>query len=249
MSRYRATPLPTEIAARSLRVIRPRDAADLYRNPPQEFARLARAGLLLRVARGYYAIPPMEALGTTSWRPSAESVALAIGIVDYGKDGAALVGISAARVLDAVPRALAVGVVAVPAERRPIDTLTGPMTFWKRDTSGLAIQRTRTELATGWVTTPEQTILDLAYRPTLAGISPSTTSEAMWTLATRVDWETVFDLSVHQRRRAAYTRARWTCAGLVSGDAPPAVRSRRLVSAGGLRSWRDADPETFGIRR
>lgn len=248
MATYKATPLPIEIAARSLRVIRPRDAADLYRNPPLEFARLARAGLLLRVARGYYAIPPMEALGTVSWRPAAESVALGIAMVDYGKDRVALAGISAARVLDAVPRALAVGVVAAPTERHTINTLSGPLSFWKRDTSDLATQRARTELATGWVTTPEQTILDMAYRPKLAGISPATTSEAMWALATRVDWEMVFDLSVRQRRRAAYTRARWTCAGLVSDDAPPAVRSRRLVSAGGLRSWCDAEPERFGVR-
>lgn len=236
-----------EIATRALRVIRPRDAADLYRNPPSEFARLTRAGLLLRIARGYYAIPPMESLGTDSWRPAPESIALGIGMVDYGKNSVAIAGVSAARVLDALPRAMAVGVVAIPASRNTIQTIAGPVIFWTRDTSQLETQKARTELATGWVTTSEQTLIDLADAPTLGGISPNTASEAMWALATGVDWDTVFDLSNRQRRRAAYTRALWTCAGLVS-DAPPPWRSRRLVSNGGLRSWGDASPERFGVQ-
>ncbi|MFH1104939.1 MAG: type IV toxin-antitoxin system AbiEi family antitoxin domain-containing protein [Actinomycetota bacterium] len=247
MARQHATPLPMEIATRALRVIRPRDAADIYRNPPLEFARLTRAGLLLRIARGYYAIPPMESLGTDSWRPAPESIALGIGMVDYGKESVALAGISAARVLNVLPRALAAGVVAVPASRNTLRTIAGPLIFWTRDTSQLQTQKTHTELVTGWVTTSEQTLLDLADVPDLGGVSPTTASEAIWALATRVDWGTVFDLSVRQRRRAAYTRALWASAGLISEVAPPPWRSRRSVSSRGLRSWSDASPERFGV--
>jgi predicted transcriptional regulator of viral defense system len=247
MARGRATPLPMEIATRSLRVIRPRDASTIYRNPPREFSRLTRAGLLLPIARGYYAIPPMELLGIDSWRPAPESIALAIAMVDYGKESVALAGISAARVLDALPRALAAGVVAVPATRNTLRTIAGPLTFWTRHTSQLQTQKTRTELATGWVTTPEQTLLDLADAPDLGGMSPATASEAIWALATRVDWGSVFDLSVRQRRRAAYTRALWTSAGVTPTVTPPPWRSRRLVSGRGLRSWSDASPERYGV--
>ena len=55
----------------------------MYRHPEVEFARLERAGLLRRVARGYYAIPPDGAPVDAAWLPTPEGTALGIGLADY----------------------------------------------------------------------------------------------------------------------------------------------------------------------
>ncbi|QBI20754.1 hypothetical protein ER308_15080 [Egibacter rhizosphaerae] len=49
--------LPLDLYRLGRRVVRPRDAEGLYRNPRAEFRRLADAGALRRVAHGYYLIP------------------------------------------------------------------------------------------------------------------------------------------------------------------------------------------------
>jgi len=243
----RATPLPTALAARTLRVVRPRDAADLYRDPAREFRRMADAGLLRSMARGYYVIPPMDALDDPGWRPSPESLALGIGQADHGRDAAALAAISAARVLGAVPRALATAVVAIPARRRPLITPVGPIHFWARNAQELDLQRVTTELAEGWVTTAEQTILDLADRPQLGGVGAHTASEAIWDLAARSDWELVRELSRRQGREAAYARAAWASAGVAPPDIEP-PKPRRPVASMGLVSRSDAPATAYGVR-
>lgn len=241
----RATPLPATLATRSVRVVRPRDAAATYSDPGGEFQRLEKAGLLLHLARGYYAIPP-SSTQVLDWRPTPESVALGVAIADYGRDRVALSGVSAARELGALPRAIAAAVVSVPARRPPIRTIVGLIDFWHRETSELDLQKTRTDLAVGWSTTAPQTLLDLADRPGLAMADPGTVSEAMWQLAQTVDWRTVHAISDKGRRRAAYSRALWVCAGIADSAAPPPDRGRP-VSTKGLRSWSDADPHSFGL--
>ncbi|MCH7583732.1 MAG: type IV toxin-antitoxin system AbiEi family antitoxin domain-containing protein [Acidobacteria bacterium] len=241
-----ATPLPPALTAKGVRIVRPRDGADTYYNPTANFRRLVEAGLLIRVARGYYAIPPRDAVSSTGWRPTPEAVALGIGIADYGRDSVALSGISAARVLGVLPRAIAAAVISAPVRRPRVNTIVGPVEFWHRDIADVETRKARTELATGWSTTAPQTLVDLADRPSLAGVDPSTVSETMWDLAPRVDWTEVHRISEKRRRRAAYARAVWVCAGLVA-DAVPPPRRGRPVPAKGLQSWSKADPSVFGI--
>ncbi len=241
-----ATPLPPEFASRSVRILRSRDGAQVYKHPGTEFARLVKAGLLLRVARGYYAIPPGGGIVDPSWRPTPESIALAIGIADYGRDPVALTGISAARLLGVPPRAVAAAVVSVPVRRPDLRTVVGPIAFWQRSLAGVETEKARTELAVGWSTTAEQTLLDLADRPGLAGLSAITVSEAIWALGQRIDWFRVHHLSETQNRPSAYARALWVCAGIAPGAAPP-PRLRRSVPSKGLTSRSDAEGERHGI--
>ncbi len=242
----RETPLPRELAARKLRVVRPRDAIDLYRDPAREFKRLADAGLLRSIARGYYVIPPMDALDDPQWQPSAESLALAIAQADHGRDASALTAVSAARLLGAVPRGLATAVVAIPARRRPLITSVAPIHFWERRAQELDLQRVDTELAEGWVTTAEQTILDLADRPRLGGIGAGTASEAIWDLASRSDWQLVRELSLRQGREASYARAAWASAGIAPSDVEM-LKPRRLVARRGLDSLSGAPAADYGV--
>ncbi len=242
-----ATPIPPQLASRAVRVIRPRDAAGAYRHPAVEFARLERAGLLRRVARGYYAIPPGGAPVDAAWLPTPEAIALGIGITDYGRDAVALCGISAARLLGVLPRAVAGAVVSSPVRRPPVETVAGPVSFWHRSITDMETQKARTDLGTGWATTAEQTLLDLADRPPLGGLAPRTAAEAIWDLAARVDWIRVRHLSEAQDRPSAYARALFTCAGLVSEA--PRPRLRRPVPTKGLVSWSKADPRAYGLTR
>ncbi len=235
-----------EISQRPNRVVRPGDLAGVYSNPAAELKRLAGQGVLLRLAHGYYAVPPLEWMGNRNWRPSIEATALGIAQADHGRDATALMGISAARVLEAVPRALSAGVVGVPVRRRPLRTVVGTVHFWHRSVEPLDLQAVRTELATGWTTTVCQTLLDLADRPQRADVTLATASEAIWTLATRCDWSHLRTLAEQQRRRAAYRRARWAAEGIVS-DLPPPERGGRPVSTRGLRPYRPANPSLFGV--
>jgi hypothetical protein len=201
---------------------------------------------LVRVASGYYAIPPADTSDSQDWRPAPESLALGIAIADYGRDRVALSGISAARVLGIPPRAIAAGVVTVPARRSPVRTIAGPIAFWHRDIAVLETQKARTELAIGWSATTEQALLDLANRPNLADVSPTTASEAMWDLAQSADWHTIHRLSRAQHTPGAFARAIWVCAGIAPTTTPPS-RPGRPVHRRGLTSWSGADPEAFGI--
>jgi hypothetical protein len=61
-------------------------------------------------------------------------------------------------------------------------------------------------LTAGWVPTPEQTLLDLAGRPTLGGQPETDIREAVRALASRADWKLVERLA-HQQHRPAYLKA------------------------------------------
>lgn len=242
-----AAPLPRTLASRRVRVVRPADAGDIYKAPKVDFARLTDAGLLLRLAHGYYAIPPTEAFGDPSWAPTPEGVALGVAVADYGENVTALSGVSAARVRGALPRALAVAIVSVPARRRPIDTTAGRIVFWTRDTRVLDVQRTKTELAPGYATSVEQTLLDVADRPRLGGVSGRLAAETLWELARRADWDLVHSLSVAQQKPSAYARARWACSGIAPQDAAPPKPRRSPTKTLGLVSWDGTAPRAFGI--
>jgi hypothetical protein len=192
--------LPMSLARRPHAVLRPRDAADHYAHPAQEFARLAAAGVLHRLAYGYYARVPAEHLGVPGWRPDLHAAALGIAQADAGVDGAALVHVSAARLHGALPREIALAVVAVGKQRPDLSVLGGTVHFMTRRVADLDLQRTATELGPGWVSTREQTVLDLAAHRSLGGLAERTVADALAALTAGLDWALLAELGRRQRR-------------------------------------------------
>ncbi|MFL6114097.1 MAG: type IV toxin-antitoxin system AbiEi family antitoxin [Catenulispora sp.] len=205
----RAVGLPPELTRRANRVLRPRDAAGVYAQPAGELARLAAGGVLTRLAHGYAAIVPQHRIGDPGWRPDIAAAALGIAQADYGIDNVALIGLSAARHHGAIPRALAVATVAVPKQRHDLQTRLGKLLFAKRDVGSLDLEKVTTELGTGWVTTVEQTLLDLA-----AGIGTGGTplnhgdlSAAARVLGAKADWDMLAELAERQHKPKALKTA------------------------------------------
>jgi len=203
-----AVGVPPELARRSPSVFRPRDLTGIYAHPRGEISRLVRTGAVRRLATGYYTLVPQHRWGDRTWFPTPHATALGIGQADYGIADVALMGVSAARVHSAIPRAVAVAVVAVP-KQRPALTIDGArLVFVQRDVSRLDVERTTTELGDGWVTTVEQTLLDLAARPELGGLARADTEEAIRALAARADWSSLRTLAEQQHRPAALETVR-----------------------------------------
>ena len=202
MNARTAARVPAELLRRG-RVLRPADAAGIYSNPRAEFARLERAGALRRLGPGVYAAVPDDRIGR-AWQPSLEAAALGIAGTGGHTADSALMGISAARVHDAIPRALNVAIVAVERHRRTLVLADrrAAVLFVRRDVARLDLQRHRTELGQGWITTVEQTLLDLAARPDLGG-APDAAGEAITALIPRADVSLLQELAVRQRRRSA----------------------------------------------
>ncbi|SDK70882.1 Transcriptional regulator, AbiEi antitoxin, Type IV TA system [Actinopolyspora mzabensis] len=198
--------VPAVLLRGSSRVLRPRDAAGVYVNPRPEFARLARAGALHRLATGYYAVVPDDQLDR-GWIPELEAAALGIAVADVGIDSVALMGLSAARVHGAVPRALGVAVVAATRHRPTLRLADREATvrFVRRRVAALDVQRHTSELGQGWVTTVEQTVLDLVARPDLGGL-PEQARAAAHDLLDRCDRRLLDELAVGQRRQASLAR-------------------------------------------
>lgn len=203
-----AVGLPAALGRRRNAVLRPRDAAGVYAHPRPELARLARRGVLRSLARGYYVVVPQRRVGDQRWRPDLHAAALGVAIADYGTDGVALMGTSAARYHGVLPRAVAVAVVAVPRQRPVLGLDIGQVVFVRRHVGRLDVERYDTDLAAGWVTAVEQTLLDVADRPTLGGLTESSATEAIKALALRADWERVAELAREQRKQRAYRSAR-----------------------------------------
>lgn len=194
---------PVALAQRTNRVLRPRDAATVYAHPRAELARLIRTGAAIRLANGYAALTPPAQLGDPAWLPELNAAALAIAQADYGKDAVALMGVSAARHHGAIPRAIAVAVVAVPKQRPPLHSEVGLVLFSRREFGNLDVERIETGLGSGWVTTVEQTMLDLAHRPGLGGLAPTEVDQAIRSLAARADRALLADLATAQHRPTA----------------------------------------------
>jgi hypothetical protein len=117
-------------------------------------------------------------------------------------------GLSAARVHGGIPRALGVALVATTSHRRKslgLSDRTAEIRFVRRDVSDLDLQRTTTELGSCWATSIEQTVLDLAARPTI-GHMPDQAMEAVRALLPRSDRDVLAKLAVDQRRRATLQR-------------------------------------------
>lgn len=186
-------------------VLRPQDAKNIYTRPAEQFRRWEKAGVLLKIVHGYYALVP-EARRGRRWRPEIEALALGIGQSDYGKEEVALMHFSAARIHGAIPRALAVAVLAVPKQRPELKTEFGRIVFVKRDVLDLKRVKTETELSTGWSTSIEQTALDLARRPNLVDGMARVAREAATALLVRSDKTKLNVLIKDQRLGAAYLR-------------------------------------------
>ncbi len=199
--------VPPALARRANKVLRPRDIGTVYAYPRAELARLARSGVVHRLAAGYYAVVPQERLGDLRWRPELDAAALGLAQTDYGVNAVALMGVSAARYHGAIPRALAVAVVAVPKQRPALTSHAGQIIFVKRDIAPLDIEHVTTQLASGWVTTIEQTVLDLAARPRLGGLNRQDAAETIRELAARADWALVDRLAAAQHKPAALRAA------------------------------------------
>jgi predicted transcriptional regulator of viral defense system len=213
LAQRRNTSLPAVLASAPLRTIRAEDAAATYAFPGPELARLAERGLLQRVANGYYIVVPQDMIGR-QWAPSLEAAAAGIASAIYGRTHSVLMGISAARVLGAIPRALATAVVAVPDQHRPIrlKDRQAVVRFVKRATDRLDAERIETPLGPAIVTTPEQTVLDLARRPQL-GDAPDEVPAAITTLYQRSDHQRLKALAAEQRLVASLRRAEsWAAA-------------------------------------
>jgi predicted transcriptional regulator of viral defense system len=207
MALKRSTPIPAALARAPLKTIRPRDAAAVYAHPRSQLVRLAEHGLLHRLADGYYVVVPQEMLGRR-WIPSLEAAAAGIATAIYGFDNVVVMGVSAARLHGVMPRALATAVVAVPRQHRPIELSDRPaiVRLVQRETSGLDAERIGTELGPALVTTPEQTVLDLAHRPTL-GDNAADVPAAVVALYARTDKQHLQRLAAEQRRLASLRRA------------------------------------------
>jgi hypothetical protein len=208
----KTTGLPPLLARVPFGVLRPRDAELVYPHPRAQLARLVARGRLHRLATGYYATVPPSVAGDVgaahAWLPSLEAAGYGIGAADYGPQATVLMGLSAARLLGALPRALAVCVVAVPRQRPPISLgdRDAQVVFVRRATDRLDAQRAQTDLGSALITGPEQTVLDLAHRPELGGV-PAEAREAVRALLPRCDVRVLQDLAVRTRRGATLRRA------------------------------------------
>lgn len=243
--------VPANLLAMQPPVFRPRDV-ELWSNATKELLRLAAAGVVAAPLRGYYVVVPPGRMGDRSWRPTIEGFALALAQRVTDVDNAALMGVSAARLHGALPRAIGTAVVAVGEQRRSLQTEWGDVVFVSRDVDALDLQRADTDLTAGWITTIEQTILDVADRPTLGGIDALSASEVIATLGPRAEWDAVVDLAQRQHRRAAYARARWVADSVIDSDAPmPSVPAHRDRYADplGLRPVAPTDAVLFGVAK
>lgn len=206
------TGLPPALGEVPFGVLRPVDGRRAYAVPSPQFARLVRRGVLHKLATGYYAVVP-EAERGRRWLPSTEAAAFGIAAADHGPSRVVLMGLSAARLHGAVPRALGVAVVAVPKQRPPLGLADreAEVVFVRRNTDGLDAERVRTDLGSALVTRIEQTVLDLAHRPELGGV-PDEARAAARDLLPRCDPALLDELAVRQRRRASLARARASAA-------------------------------------
>lgn len=202
-----ATGLPRELARTPLRTLRPRDIQG-YTQPSVQIMRLERHGLLHRLAHGYYAVVPQNRIGGR-WKPTLEGTAAGIAEADFGTGNYALMGLTAARLHHALPRAIAVATVAAPRRRRDVALTDRQATvhFLPRDIDTIQVERMTTDLGPCLVTTPAQTVLDLAHLPKLGGMEVDAWT-AVDALLPRCDSGVLDDLAAEQRLNAALRRVR-----------------------------------------
>ncbi len=162
--------------------------------------------MLHRIANGHYVVVPHEHVGT-AWLPSLEAAAAAISVSDVGLEQTVVMGVSAARLHHAIPRALGRAVVAVPRQRAALRLRDrdAHVVFVRRDVARLAAELVGTDLGRVLVTTPEQTVLDLAHRPTL-GTSEQVARDAARALLSRCEPAELDRIAGQQRLGATLRR-------------------------------------------
>jgi hypothetical protein len=188
-----------------MRTIRAADLTQIYAHPGPELSALAHRGVVHRLARGFYCAVPPE-YDADVWRPSVEAAAAGIATAVYGDRVPVLTGLTAARVHRALPRAIAVGFVAIPAQRRPLRLADreGEIRFVRRDVAALDAELIATDLGRALVTTPEQTVLDLARsHPDLADRDAREAIDALWM---RCDARVLERLAREHRMQATLAR-------------------------------------------
>jgi len=179
--------LPVQITGAPLRTVRPKMLRGVYANPEKELVRLRDTGRLLQIARGTYIARPDDIGPDRAWQPRLETTAMAYATGAYGDRVPVLFGIGAARFHHAIPRAINVTVVAVPASHRAVRLLTGGrIVFTARDTVALDARPESTELGPALVATPEQTLVDLVRWPDLGGL-PAEAGSAITLLRDQAD--------------------------------------------------------------
>lgn len=196
--------LPPELAQAPLRTVRPRDVT-VYAHARPQLARLAESGLLHRLAPGFYAIVPQDRVGR-NWLPSLEGAAAGIAAVEFGVGRYALMGLTAARLHRAVPRAVAVASVAAPRRRESLRLTDrrAKIRFFVRDIDAMHVEMLQTDMGGCLVTTPEQTVLDLAHLAA-EGLHQEAES-AIRALLPRCDREILGEIAAGQRLKRALDR-------------------------------------------
>ena len=241
----------TELFAAHPPVLRPKDAT-WWKNPGKELHKLAGVGVVVSPTYGVYVVVPPQRTGDRAWKPTLEGFALALAQRLVGAQDAVLMGVSAARLHGALPRAVGTAVIAAPKQKRHSvqQTQWGDLFWIRRHADDMDIQHASTDLVPGWVTTIEQTLLDIADRPQLGRLDERTASEIIIALGPRADWDLVAQLSDQQRRRGAFARARWVADGVVDERAPtPSVPQHRdrYAPTLGLHPAVPTPAEPFGV--
>ncbi|HVV13405.1 type IV toxin-antitoxin system AbiEi family antitoxin domain-containing protein [Amycolatopsis sp.] len=198
-------PLPA-LLRRAVRVVPAAEHEDFPLPEHPGLARLAEGGLLHRLAPGYYAIVPHDAIGT-AWLPELEAACWGIAAADDGPRSVALMGLSAAQAHGAYEDSPGVGVVAT-TRNRPTLRFTdreATVSFVRRDPRRLKIERYTSSMGNGWVTTVEQTLLDLAAYPQLGG-RPDSAQDGITALIGKADPHVLYSLASAQRRLGALDR-------------------------------------------
>lgn len=189
---------------RAVRVVPVEEAGSEPAHPG--YARLAAGGVLHRLAPGYYAILRSEQIGQ-DWVPDLEAASWGIAAADDGPRSVAVMGLSAARTHGGLEQPVDAGVVAT-TRNRPTLRLTdrrATVSFVRRDPRRLKIERYSGALGAGWVTTVEQTLLDLAAYPQLGG-RPDLAEEGITGLIDKADPHVLYSLASAQRRLGALDR-------------------------------------------
>ena len=196
------TRLPLELTQAPLRTVRPRDLAHRYVNPRAQLARWANTGAVTRVAHGYLVTTPDDQ--GKDWKPTIEAAAAGIAAAIFGQQNVVLMGVTAARIHHVIARAIGNAVVAVPRQHRPVELEDGGrVMFVVRDTGQLQARLETLETGKALVTTPEQTMIDLAKRPNLGGV-PQEARDALKNLVPLVDLEKVERLAQQQHTIKAW---------------------------------------------
>ena len=188
-----------------MRTVRAADLTGVYAHPGPELSILERRGVVRRLAQGIYCAVPREHVGT-AWRPSLEAATAAIATALCGDRTAILTGLTAARMHRALPRAIGTGYVAVPTQRRPLRFADrdGEVRFVMRDVTALDAVLVQTDLGRSLVTTPEQTVLDLARSdPRAEDVDAQDAITALWP---ECDHDVLEEIAGRQRMRATLER-------------------------------------------